>query len=156
MKTLYLFIGIAFYSLTLTAQTDTTTLYATCCEDGRGCKGSAYCTACKNCSACKHCAKNGGSCGVCSSNRSYTPAKKANTIYFTPSKSTKFIIGGLLLVNTTSLNLREAPTTNSKIIERLESEDKLELLEILDSWLKVKALKSNQIGYVYSKFVKTK
>lgn len=41
-------------------------IIASTCE-GRGCSGSEYCSACKNCSGCKHCAKDGGTCGVCTS-----------------------------------------------------------------------------------------
>lgn len=33
------------------------------------CLGRNPCNACKNCKYCKHCAKDGGTCGVCQTNR---------------------------------------------------------------------------------------
>ena len=160
MKTITLLIIFTLYYSTTASQTDETILIASCCEEGRGCNGSAYCTACKNCSGCKHCAKNGGSCGVCSSNRSYTRPKKTTTVKtsYTNSAyaSNNYLAGQNLIVTSNLLNLRKSPNTTSQIIEKLSSESELKILEVFGSWLKVKVLKSNNVGYVYSRYVKLK
>jgi len=129
---------------------------ASCCEEGRGCKGSAYCTACKNCTGCKHCAKNGGTCGVCSSG--YTKRKTTNkkSESYKSSIGSKVILkkGDILSVITNSLNLRKGPGTKYEIIEKLKKTSKVELLDIKGSWLKVKVKSSNNIGYVYAKYLR--
>lgn len=126
-----------------------------CCEEGRGCKGSAYCTACKNCTGCRHCAKNGGTCGVCSSGytKKRTSSKKSKPYKSSTYLKVSYKKGDILQVSSNSLNLREGPSTKFKIIEKLNKYSKVELLKIKGSWLKVKVLTSNSIGYVYAKYL---
>src|SRR5690606_38081716 len=103
-----------------------------------------YCTACKSCSGCKHCAKNGGSCGVCSGGRNYSSSKSTSKSVSSYSlvDTSKFSIGEKVLVNSVTLNLRRGPGTQYQIIEKLSITDKLEVLEIIGSWLKVKVEKT--------------
>lgn len=148
---LLLWLIIANFGL-LKAQNQTNTLVAVCCEDGRGCSGSAYCTACKNCSGCKHCAKNGGTCGVCSSKTRYKSISTSSNI--SPSKTRSYTIGSEIFVSSPTLNLREGPSSKYKIIEKLSQNEGLELIEIKGSWLKVRVKNSGTLGYVYSKYIK--
>ncbi|WP_290568170.1 SH3 domain-containing protein [Leeuwenhoekiella sp. UBA6783] len=150
-----LFILILFFGSTfgLNAQAiPLDTLVAdTCCEEGRGCTGSSYCTACKNCSGCKHCAKNGGTCGVCRRVRT-TPVRSVSSK--TTPVSAKFKKGMRLHVSSPVLNLREAPSASSKILGKLKVDQEVEVMEVLDSWCKVKVLSSQNTGYVYRDYLK--
>ena len=125
---------------------------STCCEEEGRCTGSSYCTACKNCSGCKHCAKNGGSCGVCS-RRATIPSKRSDSKTSTTTVS-KFSKGMHLLVSSPVLNLRDAPSTSSKILEKLNEDQEVEVLEVFGSWLKVKVSTSKTMGYVHSGYLK--
>ncbi|MBV7268033.1 SH3 domain-containing protein [Winogradskyella luteola] len=132
------------------SQSNKTELIASCCEEGRGCKGSAYSTACKNCTGCKHCAKNGGTCGVCSSSNT----KKRSSYKSSTNTKLNFKKGDALYAMSNSLNLREGPGTQYKIIEKLKKHSEVELLVIKGSWLKVKVKTSKAIGYVYAKYLR--
>ncbi|WP_422104641.1 SH3 domain-containing protein [Winogradskyella sp.] len=137
------------------SQSNKSEIVASCCLEGRGCKGSAYCTACKNCTGCKHCAKNGGTCGVCSSGNTKKRTSSRKPKSYKSSTNSKVIYkkGDILYVSSSSLNLREGPSTKFKIIEKLNKYSKVELLKIKGSWLKVKVVASNSIGYVYAKYL---
>ena len=125
-------------------------------KEGRRCTGSMYCTACKNCTGCKHCAKNGGSCGVCGpkSKRNYSSKRSSNS--YNDSSPTNFSInykeGDLLMVTSNTLNLREGPGTNYKVLERLSKSDKVKLLKVVNSWLMMQVVKTGTIGYLYTKY----
>lgn len=157
MKILLTLILLSFGYSNCYSQTDSKKLIASCCEEGRGCKGSAYCSACKNCTGCKHCAKNGGTCGVCSSsNTKKISANKKSAPY---NSSSNIIInytkGSTFYVASNSLNLREGPSTKYKIIEKLNKSSKVELIDVSGSWLKVKVKDSENIGFVYAKYLRT-
>jgi uncharacterized protein YgiM (DUF1202 family) len=128
-----------------------------------GCCGTCYgysnCTACKNCNYCKHC-NSGGTCGVCSggqkSSSSYTPSTRSrnnqNSIY---SKSES-------VVWTTKLNVRELPTTDSKVLITLVKGHKVKVLEdVSPSWslIETKVIEGGYTylvtGYVYKKYLQT-
>lgn len=160
MKTVLFFILLSLVYINSYGQSDSNNLIASCCIEGRGCNGSAYCTACKNCSGCKHCAKNGGSCGVCSrgSNTSYRSKKSSSNSYTSSPSTVKTIYtkGGYLAINTATLNLREGPGTNYKILEKLSTSSTLIYIETSDKWLKVKVKETQTVGYVYYKYVKIK
>ncbi|MFD2826476.1 SH3 domain-containing protein [Leeuwenhoekiella polynyae] len=147
---LILFFGASF-SLNAQVTLSDTRVATSCCEEGRGCTGSAYCSACKNCTGCKHCAKNGGSCGVCSRVRS-TPSR--STTVTRKSTASKFSIGQQAIVNSPVLNLREKPSASSKILEKLKEDQQVEVLEVLESWLRVKVLSNETTGYVHKNFLK--
>lgn len=138
------------------SQSNKTELVTSCCEKGRGCNGSAYCSACKNCTGCKHCAKNGGSCGVCSSGITSRKSSNGKSKSYKSSINAKasFKKGDILYVVSNSLNLREGPSTKYKIIEKLTNSSRVKLLEINGSWLKVKVETSETIGYVYAKYLR--
>lgn len=129
-------------------------------EIGR-CTGSAYCTACKNCSRCAHCS-NGGSCGVCSgsSNNFYSNEKKAkktsSTNYSNKAYTTKkyYYKDEVIVIYNDFVNLREKPSTSSKILEKLSFGDKVFFIEETGDWIKVKVKESENIGYLYSKILK--
>lgn len=134
------------------SQSNDEKLIAMCCEEGRGCTGSAYCTACKNCSGCRHCAKNGGTCGVCSGGRSSRSTSKPNT-YTHPKISDKLSEGKYLYVAVPSLNVRSGPGSNYKTIERVKKDSKLAYLDKDGAWIKVKVEGSGLTGYVYYKYL---
>ncbi|MFT3918153.1 SH3 domain-containing protein [Cloacibacterium sp.] len=48
-------------------------------------------------------------------------------------------------------NIRELPSTKSKIIEKVEKNASLILLQNSGKWLKVRVKKSGKTGYVYYK-----
>lgn len=130
-------------------------------EIGR-CTGSAYCTACKNCSRCAHCS-NGGTCGVCSgtSNNFYSSEKKkskkaTSTNYSNKSYTTKkyYYTDEVIIIYNDFVNLREKPSTSSKILEKLSFGDKVIFIEENGDWIKVKTDESENIGYLYSKILK--
>jgi|GEM_PF-4738481 len=149
---------------------------ASCCDTERGCTGSSYCTACSNCSGCKHCAKNGGSCGVCSSGRpkSYSspkPKKKSSTSTkkssgsagtsssagsssHYPQSALFFSSGDYLYVTINELNVRKESNSKSAILEKVKLNDKLKYIKTEGSWYKVEVAASRTIGYVYYKYVK--
>lgn len=156
MKT-FLFIALFFIGYSsFYGQSNKSDAVVSCCEKGRGCKGSAYCTACKNCTGCKHCAKNGGTCGVCSSGNTKrrTSSRKTKSYKSSTKSKVSYKNGDILYVSSSSLNLREGPSTKFKIIEKLNKYSKVKLLEIEGSWLKVEVLASNSIGYVYAKYLR--
>ncbi|WP_333809260.1 SH3 domain-containing protein [Flavobacterium sp.] len=130
-------------------------------EIGR-CTGSAYCTACKNCSRCAHCS-NGGTCGVCSgtSNNFYSSEKKksrktTSTNYSNKLYTTKkyYYADEEITIYNDSINLREKPSTSSKILEKLSFGDKVIFIEKTGDWIKVKVEENENIGYLYSKILK--
>lgn len=58
-------------------------------------------------------------------------------------------------VNATVLNVREKPTTSSKVMTKLKKKQNVVIVSKQGSWYKVKF--NNKIGYVYSKYIsKTK
>ena len=146
-----IFFLVSFFEIQAQSAPRDTQIASTCCEEGRGCTGSSYCTACKNCSGCKHCAKNGGTCGVCSRVRT-TPVRSVSST--TLSVSAKFNKGQRVHVSSPVLNLREAPSASSKILEKLIKEQEVEVLEVLGSWCKVKVLSSQNTGYVHKDYIK--
>ncbi len=144
---------------------------SSCCNSERGCTGSSSCTACSNCSGCRHCAKNGGSCGVCSSGsyKSYStskPKKKKSSSVKTSSNQTKtnssnqpksisiYNSGDYLYVNINELNVRKQPNSKSSILEKVRSNDALKYLKTEGSWYKVEVVATKTVGYVYYKYVK--
>jgi uncharacterized protein YgiM (DUF1202 family) len=151
MKILLIILSLVVFNISSYGQSKLDKTIASCCEEGRGCTGSSYCTACKNCTGCRYCAKNGGSCGVCSSGSRYTSSKKKSS--YTSIKQSNSI-GENLSVSTATSNLRKGPSTKFKIIEKLFKNEILEVLEVSGSWLKVKVKKSGSLGYVYAKYVK--
>lgn len=163
-----------FYSLTFlwfacvcSGQQQTST--ASCCSSERGCSGSSYCTACSNCSGCRHCAKEGGSCGVCSSgstksystskpkkkNSSTKPSAKKSNIQSSDSKPTAtYKNGDYLYVVVDQLNIRKQSNSSSAILEKVNRNSKLKFIEAEGSWYKVEVTATQTIGYVYFKYVK--
>ncbi|WP_072983326.1 SH3 domain-containing protein [Leeuwenhoekiella palythoae] len=142
---------MSFFEIQAQSAPQDTLVETPCCEEGRGCTGSSYCTACKNCSGCKHCAKNGGTCGVCRRVRT-TPVRSVSSK--TTPVSAKFKKGMRLHVSSPVLNLREAPSASSKILGKLKVDQEVEVMEVLDSWCKVKVLSSQNTGYVYRDYLK--
>jgi hypothetical protein len=153
MKKILIILLLSFGYSNSYSQSDSNKLIASCCEEGRGCKGSSYCSACKNCTGCKHCAKNGGTCGVCSSNTK-SSSNKSKSYKSSNSIKINFKKGDILYVISNTLNLRKGPSTKFKIIEKLSKSSKVELLEISGSWLKIKVEDSKSIGYVYAKYLR--
>lgn len=152
-----LFLLLSLSYLTNNSQTKATkNLMASCCTESRGCNGSAYCSACKNCTGCRHCAKNGGTCGVCSTQYTNTYSSKNNNSKTSIRNKISYTIGDDLYVVSKTLNLREKPNSKSKIVEVLSKNTQLEFLKVSGSWLKVKVLKTNNIGYVYARYIKPK
>lgn len=165
MKTIIIILTFTIGYMPLLAQQSSENLIASCCDNGRGCTGSAYCSACKNCSGCKHCAKNGGNCGVCSDGRtkSYKSASNSNRRISNVSTSNSnsspiqpYSSGSSLITISTTLNLREGPGTAYAIIEKLNKGIELKFIESFSSWAKVKVKDSGKVGYVYSKYVTLK
>ena len=152
MKT-FLLVAILVFSSNCIAQNKSNTLLAACCTETGRCSGSAYCTACKNCTGCKYCAKNGGTCGVCSTRQPKRTANKVKQNKNVPLKYAAFTLNDMLHVSTETLNLREGPSTNYKIIETLHKNDALVLLGKYELWLQVQVKRSKKIGYVYYKYV---
>ena len=134
------------------SQSNDEKLIAMCCDEGRRCTGSAYCTACKNCSGCQYCAKNGGTCGVCSSGKNYRSKPETKT-YTYPKISHKLSKGAYLYVAVASLNLRSGPGSEYKTIERLKKNSKLAYLDKDGAWIKVKVEASGATGYVYYQYL---
>jgi len=134
------------------------------------CTGSAYCSVCSNCSRCAYC-NSGGSCGVCSSRNSgtyYTPRRSKRSRYSAPSRNRKIYsppqtnfnsisddYTKTLLVNIETLNLRDGPGTFYPVIEKLNYHQELTLLATDGDWLQVIVKGSEQVGFVYSKYVVT-
>ena len=58
------------------------------------------------------------------------------------------------MINSPVLNLREKPSASSKILEKLKEGQKVEVLEVLESWLRVKVLISETTGYVHKNYLK--
>lgn len=53
------------------------------------------------------------------------------------------------------LNVREEPSTKSKVLEQVSSEERYEVLEVLDDWVKIVTLTGEE-GYVHSDYVEVK
>ncbi|MGC1633785.1 MAG: hypothetical protein WA749_16875 [Gelidibacter sp.] len=143
MKTV---LSMVLFALAISAsfsQSDTKNLIASCCTEGGRCKGSTYCSACKNCLGCKHCTKNGGSCGVCATDRKNTnTSNNKSSIYYNSSLTrisvtTTYIKGESLFGNAPTLNLREGPASNFKILEKLTPKSTLIHIETEGSWMKM-------------------
>ena len=153
-----LFISLLVLSIaTNFGQSNIENAIASCCEEGRGCTGSAYCSACKNCSGCKHCSKNGGSCGVCNggrSVRSYSSSKTKTSSTNQSSNFNNFSVEDKVLIISTTLNLREGPGTNYKIVKKLTINTLLIVIEKQGKWLKVKVDGTTTVGFVYDKYVR--
>ncbi|WP_418887612.1 SH3 domain-containing protein [Leeuwenhoekiella marinoflava] len=54
------------------------------------------------------------------------------------------------------LNLREAPTSSSRILRKLKENQEVEVLEVSGPWLKIKVKIDDVTGYVYSSYLKSK
>lgn len=154
MKTLF---TILLFSITLSFVQSQEKTVASCCstDEGRGCTGSAYCTACSNCSGCRHCAKNGGTCGVCASGRTSRKSYRTNsyassTTYHLQS----YTSGTLLTVTSEKLNVRKGAGTKYQIIEQIRKGDKVRFIESKGNWFKVQVVESENVGYVYYKYLK--
>lgn len=123
------------------------------------CTGSSSCRACKTCAYCAHC-NNGGSCGVCSGKASQNFYNTSPTKTNTSTKSNSEVKhqntdkGIYFYVANTTLNLREGPGTNYKIVASLSKNQKLLLLEAKTDWLKVRVVETEKVGWVYYKYVK--
>lgn len=165
MKAIIIILTCIIGFIPLIAQKSSENLIASCCNNERGCTGSAYCSACKNCSGCKHCAKNGGSCGVCSSGstKNYNSSSNSNrrisnsTSNSNLSSIQPFYSSGSSLITTSStLNLRGGPGTGYAIIEKLSKGVELKYMESFSSWIKVEVKNSGNVGYVYAKYVTLK
>lgn len=130
-------------------------------NNGR-CTGSAYCSACSNCSRCAHCS-NGGTCGVCrgsSSNNFYSAPKKRTTKrlnttnYYKPVQESRiFYANEEIIIYKEKINLRELPSTESKIIERVSYGQTVIFIQEIKDWSKVKVEETGTIGYIYSKLL---
>lgn len=144
MKTILLFTLLILSSNSI-AQNQSNTLLAACCSETGRCSGSAYCSACKNCTGCKYCAKNGGTCDVCSTNKSKRKTTKAKQNKNIPLKYAAFSTDDILHVSIETLNLREGPSTNYKILEALHKNDELLLLGKHELWLQVQVKNSKTI-----------
>lgn len=147
---------------------DKPTLLASCCEVEMiaRCTGSAYCNACSDCSRCKHCG-NGGSCGVCSSrytNNSHNYSTSPNSRKYTKSsrrrstrKSRKNRNYSTTTINyyvsASFVNLRKGPGTKYAVIMKLSILDTLEYISESGSWIKVKVLENDVVGYVHADYV---
>ena len=57
-------------------------------------------------------------------------------------------------VSSSVLNLREAPSASSKIIEKLKEDQQVEVLEVLEYWLRVKVISSETTGYVHKDYLR--
>lgn len=150
----FIFLIISLFSFNSFSQE--TKLIASCCEEGRGCTGSAYCTACKNCSGCRYCSKNGGSCGVCSSVRKKTYRNSSSLKKITADNSSisyKFYRGAVLYTSKTILNLRKGPGVKYKVLKKLKKDTKLVYISKKNNWIKVKEQVSDLVGYVYFKYL---
>jgi len=156
MRTFLFLVLLLSYSTNNAQTTNTKNLIASCCTESRGCSGSAYCRACKNCTGCRHCSKNGGTCGVCSTKYTKTYSSKNINSKTSIENKITYLKGDNLYVISKTLNLREKPNSKSKIIETLSKNTKLEFLVVSGSWLKAKVFETNNIGYVYSKYIKPK
>ena len=53
------------------------------------------------------------------------------------------------------LNVRKEPSTDSKILEKVSSEERYEVLEVLDGWVKIATLTGEE-GYVSADYVEVK
>lgn len=117
--------------------------FASCCSgEGRSgrCSGDAYCTACTSCRYCAHC-NSCGTCGVCSSYSAPVPKAKRRTVkkakvvtvtniynqapYSSSAANQTHFEDEELFVNQVKLNLRETPSTKSRILEELHFMDKV-------------------------------
>ena len=159
MRYLLIIILLGFASNVTSHVSENTTIASCCTTEGRGCNGSSYCKACKNCTGCKHCAKNGGTCGVCSSGnkrRTQTYTKSTRTQSSATVNAFKASSYSKLKVTTTTLNLRDGPTAKSKIIQKLNLNTELFFLEVIGDWIKVEVINTKVTGYVYVKFVALK
>lgn len=135
---------------------------------GRKCVGSSSCSACTTCSGCQHCAKDGGTCGVCSSTKhipSKTIQKKAPAVEKksvpvgnSPSSTntTTTELNPEYIVIATSLNLRSGPGESTSVLIQLEYGTELIALTTNGTWWKVNVVKSGLIGYVHSSYIKRK
>lgn len=160
MKTTLLLLLLTF-SLNIQSQTaKQNRLIASCCETKVGkCTGSASCSTCKNCTRCQYCS-NGGSCGVCAGTtvNTFTSSTKKETSRSLSTNETvkkeNVILGKNVSVINNAVNLREGPDTNYKIVDVLNKKDKLFVINKSDEWIKVMVLKTQEIGWVYAKYVK--
>ncbi|OOB84073.1 hypothetical protein BZL53_03085 [Flavobacterium columnare] len=133
-------------------------------EAGR-CTGSTYCTACRNCSRCAHCS-SGGSCGVCSSTTTsthylYNSNEKKSKRSRIPKYSSKlssskkyYYVDETITIYNDILNLRENPSLESKIIEKITFGVNVVFIEEKGDWIKVRVEESENIGYLYAKNIK--
>lgn len=106
-------------------------------EQGR-CTGASDCKICKNCSGCKHCAYNGGSCGVCSSQK--------HTI------GSKYSKGDSISITEIS-QVYKKPDTSSEVIQTVLKGADLIYIDAVNGWMKIKVEKSGLIGYISAQSV---
>ncbi len=58
----------------------------------------------------------------------------------------------IVQTESTSLNVRKEPSTDSAIIDKVSSEERYEVLEVLDNWVKIETVDGDE-GYVSSDYV---
>lgn len=162
MKTITLiivFLSIAFGGINTKAKITSHFSCAAIENDGR-CTGSSSCSACSNCSRCAHCS-NGGSCGVCSgsSNSFYSskPKRKSKSnnsnYYAVPKESKIYYENETITIYIEIINVREKPTTKSKVIQQLSYGDEILFIQKEGEWSKVKVDETGEIGYVLTKLL---
>jgi len=120
------------------------------------CTGSANCHACKTCNYCAHC-NSGGSCGVCSYSEPAPAPKPKPKTEIKSSESTKRNYSNkastsVYKVNSQSLNIRDKPALDGKVLYTLKFGSKLTVLSFVDSkWAKVQY--GNILGYAYLQYL---
>jgi hypothetical protein len=174
MKLTFLFVGLGFFFITSIFpsasinQSEPARIESILCssygsEKGT-CRGSDNCTACTNCKYCGYC-NSGGSCGVCikrpkkyyqpkpKKEPKYIPSrkKKSNSNRVIPqienkSKATPDYYNNTYTV-TKETSLRASGNSKSKILQRLEVNQKVIVLESPPGyWWKV--ICNNKVGWV--------
>ena len=135
------------------------------------CSGNAYCRSCSNCQYCGHCAGGGGTCGVCApsasparltpvrASRSVTTTRRRNSLYASSRSGrtrlaapSELSVTGDYYVGVATLNLRDAPITEAKILQVLDRNDVVTVQEITNAeWVRVSVTtqeRSARQGYV--------
>ena len=112
-------------------------------DSGR-CTGSANCTACSTCNYCAYC-NSGGSCGVCSRSNWNRYDQQRN--YSTPRYSAKVYYS-----LTMKTSLRRLPSSQSEVLIRFKTGDKVELIKHYNEWWS-KVRYKGKIGYVKRKLL---
>lgn len=157
----YLFVAIVFSGgLTFKADKKSSNIYENplmCSNISGKCMGKSYCTACSNCSRCGYC-NSGGSCGVCARKPSKYVPKKWATI---PEKSilkqsnstpTSLYQSAYLpkeiftVVEKTSLRI--APNAKSAVLQRLDKNNRLQMVDATSQKYWCKVICDGRVGWV--------